>query len=111
MDGGADEDVFYDVDSHERDGEDNGGEEEPLYSGLYCAMYAFEPEGTAEMALEEDQIVRVMGRGGGMGWAVVVDDRERADRPEGGGEGKEKLAFVPETGEARWSGCYGCETH
>jgi hypothetical protein len=60
-------------------------------------MYAFEPEGTAEMALEEDQIVRVMGRGGGMGWAVVVDDRERADRPKGGGEGKEKLALVPES--------------
>ena len=24
------------------------------------------------MALEEDQVVRVVGRGGGVGWAVVV---------------------------------------
>lgn len=63
-------------------------EEEPLYPGLYRAMYAFQPEGTAEMALEEDQIVRVVGRGGGVGWAVVVD--ENADTPE-------KHALVPES--------------
>ncbi|KJA16081.1 hypothetical protein HYPSUDRAFT_47711 [Hypholoma sublateritium FD-334 SS-4] len=63
-------------------------EEEPLYPGLYRAVYAFEPEGIAEMRLEEDQIVRVVGRGGGVGWAVVVDesavpsaaDREAAER-------------------------------
>lgn len=47
-------------------------EDEPLLPGLYKALYAFEPEGTAEMALDEDQIVRVVGRGGGVGWAVVV---------------------------------------
>ena len=29
------------------------------------------PEGTAEMALEEDQVVRVVGRGGGVVWAIV----------------------------------------
>jgi len=47
-------------------------EEDALYPGLYRAIYAFEPEGTAEMRLVEDQIVRVVGRGGGVGWAVVV---------------------------------------
>jgi hypothetical protein len=47
-------------------------EEEPLYPGLYRALYPFEPEGTAEMRLVEDQVVRVVGRGGGVGWAVVV---------------------------------------
>jgi hypothetical protein len=31
----------------------------------------FEPEGTAEMALEEDHVVHVIGRGGGVGWGVV----------------------------------------
>ncbi|KAI6035856.1 hypothetical protein EDC04DRAFT_2571241 [Pisolithus marmoratus] len=45
-----------------------------LLPGLYRALYAFEPEGTAEMRLEEDQVVRVLGRGGGVGWAVVIKD-------------------------------------
>lgn len=66
----------------EGDGEDNV--ERPLFPGMYRALYAFEPEGTAEMALEEDQIVRVVGRGGGVGWAIVA---------RGGDEGH---ALVPE---------------
>ncbi|KAG8798305.1 hypothetical protein FRC18_008699 [Serendipita sp. 400] len=37
-------------------------------------MYAFEAEGTAEMTLEEGQLVKVVGRGGGVGWAVVERD-------------------------------------
>jgi len=64
--------------------EEEIGEERPLVPGLYRALYAFEPEGTAEMALEEDQIVRVIGRGGGVGWAIVA---------RGGDEGH---ALVPE---------------
>ncbi|KAF8548509.1 hypothetical protein OG21DRAFT_750859 [Imleria badia] len=48
--------------------------EPALFPGLYRALYTFEPEGTAEMKLEEDQVVRVIGRGGGVGWAVVVKD-------------------------------------
>ncbi|CDO69455.1 hypothetical protein BN946_scf184817.g15 [Trametes cinnabarina] len=60
------------------------GDDGPLVPGLYKALYAFEPEGTAEMALEEEQIVRVVGRGGGVGWAVV--------EKEGGGH-----ALVPES--------------
>jgi len=62
-----------------------GHEERPLLPGLYRALYAFEPEGTAEMALEEDQIVRVIGRGGGVGWAIVARDGDdgHALVPEG----------------------------
>ncbi|TFK53297.1 hypothetical protein OE88DRAFT_1239961 [Heliocybe sulcata] len=55
---------------------DAEGEEGPLYPGLYKALYAFMPEGTAEMALEEEQVVRVISRGG-VGWAIVL-------KPEGG---------------------------
>ncbi|KAI0246774.1 hypothetical protein BJV78DRAFT_1348636 [Lactifluus subvellereus] len=66
------------ADDYEQDGE------RPLLPGLYRALYTFEPEGTAEMALEEDQIVRVIGRGGGVGWAIVA---------RGGEEGH---ALVPE---------------
>jgi hypothetical protein len=61
--------------------------DEPLYPGLYRAMYPFVPESPSEMALEEDQVVRVVGRGGGVGWAVVVRAEE-----EGGGH-----ALVPES--------------
>ncbi|KZT13277.1 uncharacterized protein LAESUDRAFT_754265 [Laetiporus sulphureus 93-53] len=67
--------------------EDDGtypSEDGPLVPGLYRALFAFEPEGTAEMALEEEQVVRVVARGGGVGWAVVV-------REEGG------HALVPES--------------
>ncbi|KAI6160907.1 hypothetical protein EDD17DRAFT_734397 [Pisolithus thermaeus] len=55
--------------ANEDEDEDFGNE---LLPGLYRALYPFEPEGTAEVRLEEDQIVRVLGRGGGVGWAVVV---------------------------------------
>lgn len=70
--------------------EDAESGEDPLYPGLYRAMYAFEPEGTAEMKLEEDQLVRVIGRGGGVGWAVV-------DRGGGVGEDGKAHALVPES--------------
>ena len=59
-----DDDGNYDAEEDEEDGS-------PLIPGRYRALYAFEPEGTAEMALEEDQVVCVIGRGGGVGWAVV----------------------------------------
>ena len=87
---------FGDADEEEEE------EEEPLYPGLYRAVYAFEPEGIAEMRLEEDQVVRVVGRGGGVGWAVVVDEsasptpeeREAAERT--GVPCAPKHALVPE---------------
>lgn len=66
------------------DGGTGINEDEPLLPGIYRALYPFEPEGTAEMALEEEQIVRVVGRGGGVGWAIVEQ--------EGGGH-----ALVPES--------------
>lgn len=74
--GGEDEEVGMVVDEPFSDEEGLGGaESEPLlWPGIYRAMYAFEPEGTAEMKLDEDQVVRVIGRGGGVGWAVVVKD-------------------------------------
>ncbi len=73
-----------DGDSYEYDDAPQDGDEEVLLPGLYRALYAFEPEGTAELALEEEQVVRVVGRGGGVGWAVV--------EKEGGGH-----ALVPES--------------
>ncbi|KAG8944960.1 hypothetical protein FRC04_001312 [Tulasnella sp. 424] len=42
--------------------------------GLFRALYPFEPEGSAEMALEEDQEVKCLGRGGGEGWLVAVKE-------------------------------------
>ena len=81
-----------DTDDREEDGEYEEPQE-PLYPGLYRALYSFEPEGMAEMELDENQIVRVVGRGGGVGWAVVVD--ERGD--EEGGKVQVKHALVPES--------------
>lgn len=60
----------------EGDGDlDTEGEEGPLYPGIYRALYAFEPEGNSEMKLVEDQLVRILGRGEGVGWAIA----ERGD--------------------------------
>lgn len=92
-------------DSGEYDDDAGGGEpvEEELKPGLYRALYAFEPEGTAEMALVEDQIVRVIARGGGVGWAIVQRPPEQADADVDGvgvvGFGLEAAgqALVPES--------------
>ncbi|KAG5340697.1 hypothetical protein C0989_000740 [Termitomyces sp. Mn162] len=84
--GGAIGDGFEDFEDEVEVGE------EPLYAGLYRAMYAFEPEGTAEMALVEDQVVRVVGRGGGIGWAVVVDESAGLNE-----DGEPRHALVPES--------------
>lgn len=76
-DGGGDDDseVYEETDEFPENQDDEEMEGEPvLYPGLYRALYSFEPEGTAEMKLDEDQIVRVVGRGGGVGWAVVVKE-------------------------------------
>ncbi len=60
----------------EMDGIDQGatGEDPVLVPGIYRAMYDFEPQGAHEMALQEDQLVYVLGNGGGDGWAVVLDE-------------------------------------
>ncbi|KAJ3477988.1 hypothetical protein NLI96_g10074 [Meripilus lineatus] len=79
------DDTFPSNGEVDEDWEDpDANEDEPLLPGLYRALYAFDPEGTAEMALEEDQVVKVVGRGGGVGWAIVEQ--------EGGGH-----ALVPES--------------
>ena len=59
----------------------------PLPPGIYRALYSFEAEGTAEMSLSEGQLVRVIGRGGGVGWAVVERGWEPDEKTLGGGEG------------------------
>lgn len=61
-------------------------EEQECVPGLYRAAYAFESEGAAEMSLAENQVVRIIGRGGGAGWAIALRPPE-----EGGGH-----ALVPE---------------
>ncbi|KAH8115644.1 hypothetical protein DFH11DRAFT_1725874 [Phellopilus nigrolimitatus] len=73
---------YVDADSQDDDDDDEGYHDTvqdtdldaPLHPGLYRAAYAFVPEGTAEMALVEDQLVRVIGRGGGVGWAIAEDE-------------------------------------
>jgi hypothetical protein len=86
----------YHEDASEQEHAEGGqeGEEEPLYPGLYRALYAFEPEGTAEMKLEEDQIIRVIGRGGGVGWAVALKDGLEDNGDSGERKGH---ALVPES--------------
>lgn len=69
--GGYDEEEGYYEDTQDEEYPD---QDVPLLPGLYRAMYAFVPEGTAEMALAEDQIVRIIGRGGGVGWAIAEDE-------------------------------------
>jgi len=85
----------------EDDEDDDDYEEDALYPGLYRALYAFEPEGTAEMRLVEDQVVRVIGRGGGVGWAVVIDEKGTAEAAEAEGLASDlvapKHALVPES--------------
>jgi len=66
-------------------------DDQPLVPGVYRAIYPFIPEGTAEMALEEDQLVKIIGRGGGVGWAIAVV--EGADTGEREGD----HALVPES--------------
>ncbi|KIJ30287.1 hypothetical protein M422DRAFT_784057 [Sphaerobolus stellatus SS14] len=80
-------------------GEDGGeGEEGPLTPGIYLALFDCEPEGTAEMALVEGQEVRVVGRGGGVGWAVVIREESNVlTVGEKDGEGAEEYALVPES--------------
>jgi len=60
----------------------------PLPPGSYRALYVFEAVGETEMGLEEGQIVTVVGKERGDGWAVVNDTRE-------GREGRH--ALVPES--------------
>jgi len=100
----SESDEFYDAEDNEGVYDEVGvsgvedDDDEPLYPGLYRALYAFEPEGTAEMRLVEDQIVKVVGRGGGVGWAVVVSEGTEVMDSIGDGALKTtKHALVPES--------------
>jgi len=80
IDDDAEEDGYEDDLEDDEDGEEDLG---PLVPGHYRAVFPFEPEGSSEMALEEGQVVNVVGRGGGVGWAVVQkDDGTHALVPE-----------------------------
>ncbi|KIJ30249.1 hypothetical protein M422DRAFT_268217 [Sphaerobolus stellatus SS14] len=72
-----------------------------LTPGIYLALFHFEPEGTAEMALVEGQEVRVVGRGGGVRWVVVIREESNAstagEAEEKRGEGVEEYVLVPES--------------
>ncbi len=62
--------------------------------GYYRAVYAFEPdEGSSEMALEEEQIVRCLDRGGGDGWVIAVKEPKPGAMDNGQETGH---ALVPE---------------
>ncbi|KAJ7600484.1 hypothetical protein C8J56DRAFT_910372 [Mycena floridula] len=77
-------------DEEYQDAEEYEDEEKELVPGLYRALFAFEPEGTSEMRLVEKQEVTVVGRGGGIGWAVVVDGTTGDDQTP-------RHALVPES--------------
>jgi len=63
-----------DDDDEQYESAEEGDEDNDTPPGLYKALYEFEPEGTSEMRLAEDQIVRVVGKGGGVGWVVVENE-------------------------------------
>lgn len=90
----AEDDGVYDEEEGRVFEDKSAGEDddEPLHPGLYRALYAFEPEGTAEMRLVEDQIVKVVARGGGVGWAVVIAETDEETDDKG-----TKHALVPES--------------
>jgi hypothetical protein len=75
------------------------GIEDQLTPGIYRAIYAFVPEGTAEMALEEDQLVKIVGRGGGVGWAIAVVEGPKDGAADAGEETPRAgaHALVPES--------------
>ncbi|KZT35238.1 hypothetical protein SISSUDRAFT_1051709 [Sistotremastrum suecicum HHB10207 ss-3] len=101
-------DADVDADDYDRYSSSNSGEgaystegdeddsSTGLVPGLYRALYQFTPEGTAEMGLEEGQIVRIVGRGGGVGWAIAVRDLNAGKEGGDEGEGEGMHALVPE---------------
>ncbi|KAJ3992954.1 hypothetical protein F5050DRAFT_1714878 [Lentinula boryana] len=79
------------------DDEEEGQADGPLSPGLYRALYPFVPEDPREMPLKEEQVVRVVGRGGGSGWAVVVVDGVDEKGKRRSSQKDKQLALVPES--------------
>ncbi|PVF98101.1 hypothetical protein CPB86DRAFT_785103 [Serendipita vermifera] len=52
--------------------ESSDREDSPLRPGIYRVLFAFTAESLAEMSVNEDQLIRVLGRGGGEGWVVAL---------------------------------------
>lgn len=81
----------YDVDERHPD--------TSLSPGLYRSLYPFSPEAPSEMALVEGQVVRVIGKGSGDGWAIVVVSNDDTDDGSDERRRKRKVrhALVPES--------------
>ncbi|KAJ4476783.1 hypothetical protein C8R41DRAFT_524333 [Lentinula lateritia] len=90
----SDEPNYENEEDDDEEGEEDAG---PLSPGLYRALYPFIPEGSREMALNEEQVVRVVGRGGGAGWAVVVVDGVDDKGKRRSSQKERQLALVPES--------------
>jgi hypothetical protein len=61
------------------DDDDEYDEEEPLGpepEGFYRAMFPFEAMGQYEMTVDQDEVLYVSGRGGGVGWVLAKRTRE-----------------------------------
>jgi hypothetical protein len=83
---------------HEMDGvdgdedsspESSDREDSPLRPGIYRVLFTFAAESPAEMSVNEDQLIRVLGRGGGEGWVVAL----RSWTPE------KDVSIIPEATE------------
>ncbi|KAJ3826709.1 hypothetical protein F5880DRAFT_1542850 [Lentinula raphanica] len=90
-------DGHWTVPSDEPVYDDDEEDSNPLSPGLYRALYPFIPEDPREMPLEEEQVVRVIGRGGGSGWALVVVDGVDDKGKRRTSQKDKQLALVPES--------------
>ncbi|KAF8874724.1 hypothetical protein CPB85DRAFT_1444241 [Mucidula mucida] len=80
--GDFDRNFAYSDDDEDDEEEDEEEEEGALPPGRYRALYPFQAESASEMSLAEDEEVVVVGRGGGVGWAVVERQGGHALVPE-----------------------------
>ncbi len=72
---------------------DDDFDDEPLGpepEGLHRAMFPFEAMGQYEMSMEQDEVIIVSGRGGGVGWVLAKRTREVK-------EGELSEGLVPES--------------
>jgi hypothetical protein len=77
-----------------------------LEPGVYRALYSFQAEGPNEMDLKQGQLYRILGLGGGDGWAVAlrhwtIEELIKGTREDGddgdGSNDEETQGLVPES--------------
>lgn len=73
-----------------------------LRSGVYRVLFDFVPEGDNELGVSEGQLVKVVGSGGGEGWAVVLkgwtmEAAKEGNETEQQVDDKEAHGLVPES--------------